>query len=29
MASYGNYLNEVGYALKKVGIDWLDLSKKT
>lgn len=29
MASYGNYLNEVGYALKKVGIDWMDLSKKT
>jgi hypothetical protein len=26
MACYGNYLNEVGYALKKVGIDYLNLS---
>ena len=26
MASYGNYLKEVGYALGKVGIDWLNLS---
>ncbi|KPK76345.1 MAG: sugar isomerase [Phycisphaerae bacterium SM23_30] len=24
---YGNYLNEVGYALKKLNIDWLNLSK--
>jgi len=27
MACYGNYLKEVGYALKKIDIDWLDLSK--
>ena len=27
MACYGNYLKEVGYALKKIGIEWLDLSK--
>lgn len=26
MASYGNYLKEVGYALGKVGVDWLDLT---
>jgi len=26
MVSYGNYLKEVGYALGKVGIDWLDLT---
>jgi hypothetical protein len=26
MVSYGDYLKEVGYALRKVGIDWLDLS---
>ena len=26
MASYGNYLKEVGYALKKVGVDWMNLS---
>ncbi len=23
MTSYGNYLNEIGYALNKVGVDWL------
>jgi hypothetical protein len=28
MASYGNYLRETGYALKKVGIDWVNLTKK-
>lgn len=28
MASYGNYLREVGYALKKVGLRWNNLSKK-
>ncbi|MBN1817061.1 MAG: hypothetical protein JW828_06845 [Sedimentisphaerales bacterium] len=28
MASYGNYLRETGYALKKVGIAWNNLSKK-
>ena len=28
MASYGDYLKETGYALKKVGIDWLNLTKK-
>jgi hypothetical protein len=27
MASYGNYLKEIGYALKKVGVDWMNLSK--
>jgi hypothetical protein len=27
MASYGNYLREIGYALKKVGVDWMDLTK--
>jgi len=27
MACYGNYLKEVGYALNKVGIDWLNLTK--
>ena len=26
MLSYGQYLREVGYALKKVGVDWLNLS---
>jgi len=26
MASYGNYLRETGYALKKAGVDWLNLS---
>jgi hypothetical protein len=29
MVSYGNYLKEVGYALKKVGVDWMNLSKRT
>jgi hypothetical protein len=27
MMCYGDYLKETGYALKKVGIDWLNLSK--
>jgi hypothetical protein len=27
MVSYGNYLREVGYALKKVGVDWMNLTK--
>lgn len=27
MVSYGNYLKEIGYALKKVGVDWMNLSK--
>ncbi|HOE12921.1 MAG TPA: sugar isomerase [bacterium] len=27
MVCYGNYLKETGYALKKVGIDWMNLSK--
>jgi len=27
MACYGNYLKEVGYALKKVGVDWNNLTK--
>ena len=27
MASYGNYLRETGYALKKVGVGWNNLSK--
>jgi hypothetical protein len=26
MVSYGNYLRETGYALKKVGVDWVNLS---
>jgi hypothetical protein len=26
MVAYGNYLRETGYALKKVGVDWLNLS---
>jgi hypothetical protein len=26
MACYGNYLRETGYALEKVGIDWLELA---
>jgi hypothetical protein len=26
MMSYGNFLRETGYALRKVGVDWLDLS---
>jgi len=26
MVSYGNYLKEVGYALKKVGVDWMNLT---
>jgi hypothetical protein len=27
MMSYGNYLQETGYALKKVGVDWLNLDR--
>ena len=27
MVAYGNHLKETGYALHKMGIDWLDLSK--
>ena len=26
MMSYGNYLRECGYALKKVGVEWVDIS---
>jgi len=26
MTCYGNYLREAGYALKKVGVDWLNVS---
>jgi L-fucose isomerase-like protein len=26
MVSYGNYVCETGYALKKVGVDWVNLS---
>lgn len=26
MTCYGNYLRETGYALRKVGVDWLNLS---
>ncbi len=26
MTAYGNYLRETGYALKKIGVDWLDVS---
>jgi hypothetical protein len=26
MMSYGNYLRETGYALRKVSVDWVDLS---
>jgi hypothetical protein len=29
MLCYGDYLKEVGYALKKVGVDWLNLTKET
>jgi len=29
MACYGDYLREVGYAIKKVGLRWNNLSKKT
>lgn len=29
MASYGNYLKEIGYALKKVGVDWTNLTEET
>jgi hypothetical protein len=29
IASYNNYLKEMGYAAKKVGIDWLNLSEST
>jgi hypothetical protein len=28
MACYGNYLKEVGYALKRVGVGWLDLTRE-
>jgi len=28
MMSYGDYRKEVGYALKKVGIEWVDVSEK-
>jgi hypothetical protein len=27
MVSYGNYLREMGYALGKVGVGWLNLTK--
>ncbi|HUT29143.1 MAG TPA: hypothetical protein VMX13_05060 [Sedimentisphaerales bacterium] len=27
MLSYGSYLREIGYALKKVRVDWMNLSK--
>jgi hypothetical protein len=27
MMSYGDYLKETGYALKKVGVDWLNLDR--
>jgi L-fucose isomerase-like protein len=27
MMSYGNYMRETGYALKKAGVDWLDVSE--
>jgi hypothetical protein len=26
MTSYGDFMKETGYALRKVGIDWLDIS---
>lgn len=26
MTGYGSHLNEIGYALKKVGVDWLNIS---
>jgi len=26
MVSYGNYLKEIGYALNKVGVDWMNLT---
>jgi hypothetical protein len=29
MACYGDYLRETGYALKKVGIDWVNLTNQT
>ncbi|MFB0552887.1 MAG: sugar isomerase [Phycisphaerae bacterium] len=29
MVAYGNYLREVGYAVKKAGIDWLRLTQLT
>jgi hypothetical protein len=28
MMSYGDYLKESGYALKKVGVDWLNVSER-
>lgn len=28
MMAYGDYRKEVGYALRKLGIDWLDLSER-
>jgi hypothetical protein len=28
MLSYGDYLKESGYALKKLGVDFLDVSAK-
>ncbi len=28
MTCYGNYLREVGYALNKAGVQWLDLTKE-
>jgi hypothetical protein len=27
MVCYGNYLKEIGYALKKVGVDWMNLTR--
>lgn len=29
MSGYGNYLDETGYALSKVGIEWLNVSGRT
>ncbi|MCP5115102.1 MAG: sugar isomerase, partial [bacterium] len=26
MTGYGDYLDELGYALKKVGVDWMNIS---
>jgi hypothetical protein len=27
MMAYGDYLNEAGYAVKKAGLDWLNISE--
>jgi hypothetical protein len=29
LMAYGDYLNEMGYAVRKLGLDWLNISDGT